>query len=216
MSIKEILKNLDDAGEKGKETKELMETLYLLAEQKADIFSMEIMNSINKGDDRKLPITTLIQQEKEISALAEKDIDNIGKIISNLLDLIVKHDKVTLVEKIKSSIVAALKSFLGTSIAKSDSIDKYYIVIDGYSAVRLDIKCWFHSVKSTSLHEYCEKVFCIVATKSIVDLSKIDISTFIHFYQHQLISSDIKGAELEQEIDHVRKIYDKFNKSMSD
>lgn len=214
-NIKKILDDLDKNKDINNETKELMETLYLLAEQKADVFLMEIMNSINQGDDRKLPVTVLIDQEKVINSLVEKDIANLESIVSDLLGLIVKHDKETVVKKIKESLCIALKSFFGTSIAKSDSMEKYFILIDGYSAIRLDIKCWFHSVESTSLYTYCEKISCVVVTKSIVDLSKIDISTFMYFYQTQLVSAGINGKELEEEMETVRKIYDKFQQSMS-
>lgn len=214
-NIKSILEKLDKSKDISSDAKELMETFYTLAEQKADIFLMEIMDSINKEDDRKLPVTVLIDEEKVINSYVEKDVQNLEEVISNLLDLFIKHDKENVVEKIKKSLIAALKSFFGSSIAKSDSIEKYYILIDGYSAIRLDIKSWFHSVKSTSLYTYCEKILCIVATKSIVDLSKIDISTFMYFYQTQLINSGVKGEDLEQEMDNVRKIYNKFQQSMN-
>lgn len=212
-SLKDILDNNENLSN---ETKELMETLFMLAEQKAEVFLMRIMDSINKEDDKKLPVTALVDEEKVISALVKNDVENLESLISNFLDLIVKHNKKTVVEKIKDSLVVALKTLLGSSSAQSDSIEKYYILIEDHSAVRLDIKFWYHSVESTSLHEHCEKITCTVATKSIVDLSKIDISTFLYIYQNQLISSEINKEDLEQELENVRKIYDKFQQSMKD
>lgn len=71
---------------------------------------MKIMDSINKEDDRKLSVTVLIDEEKVINSFVEKDIENLEDIISNLLSLFVKHNKETVVEKIKDSLVTALKS----------------------------------------------------------------------------------------------------------
>lgn len=213
--IRGIINKLDKSKEISDETKELMETLYLLAEQKANIFLMEMADSINKEDGKKLPVTALIDEEKLISVYVKEDVENLEEIIDNLLGIFIKHNKEKLVERIKKTLITVLKSFFGSSIAKSDSMEKYYVLIDGYSAIRIDIKTWFRSVESTSLTEYCEKILCVAAIKSVVDLSKIDISTFMYFYQDQLMNMGIKGQDLEQEMDNIRKIYDKFKQDMN-
>lgn len=51
----------------------------------------------------------------------------------------------------------------------------YYVAIDGLSPIRVDIKSWYCSVTASSIASKMEKIVVVVATKSIIDITRIDL-----------------------------------------
>ncbi|MCM1246414.1 MAG: hypothetical protein NC293_12300 [Roseburia sp.] len=115
------------------------------------------------------------------------------------------------VKGIGKMLSGALTAFLGEGVASSDKIEKYFVLTEGISIIRFDVKAWYHSVESKSIRTKMEKIVCVVGTKSIVDFSKIDLSTFIYFYQKQLIQSGMSASDLKKEIENVKNIYNEFH-----
>ena len=52
-----------------------------------------------------------------------------------------------------------------------------------------------------------ERVTSIVAVKSVVDLSKIDFSTFLNLYQGQLLETKMTHEELKEALNQAKEIY---------
>ena len=214
-TIKKAVEGFDTSSEIGMMQKEILETLYASAEQQAEIFMHEIMDSIN-GDknDRKVPITSLVAQTQEIRVMTSKSTADIQKTVNDSLDSFLTGE-VKVVKGIEKLLSGALTSFFGDSIGLSKKMEKYYILTEGISTVRFDVKCWYRSVQSKSIYSQAEKIACVVGTKSVVDFSKIDLSTFTYLYQEQLSRSGINGDDLENEIKKVKEIYREFHEDVN-
>lgn len=208
-TIRKTIEEADRSKPLTEEGKEVLETLFALAEQQADVFMMEIIDSIKIGDDKKIPVTSLVSQTKEIRAMTKKSTQDIQNTVKECLDSFLNGEP-NIVKGIEKLLSGALTVFLGESIGTMSKTEKYYVLTEGLSTVRFDVKCWYRSVQSASLIDRAEKVACIVGTKSVVDLSKIDLSTFIYLYQDQLRKSGIKGDDLQNEIKKVKEIYNDF------
>lgn len=175
---------------------------------------MEIMDSIKSGGDKKIPVTSLVAQTTEIRAITSKSTQDIQITVTGCLDSFLGGNK-DVVGGISKLLSGALNVFLGESVASVSKTDRYYILTEGLSAVRFDVKCWYRSIQCKSLYSKAEKVSCFVGTKSIVDLSKIDLSTFVYLYQQQLINSGVTGADMKEELKTVKEIYNEFQTTVS-
>lgn len=213
-TIRKAIDGLDTSGETGLLQKEILESLYETAEKQAEIFMLEIMDSMN-GDkkDRKIPVTSLVAQSQDIRVMTSKSTADIQKTVSQSLDSFLSGAS-EVVKGIEKLLSGALTVFLGESVAHTSKMEKYYILTEGISTVRFDVKCWYRSVESKSIYSRAEKVSCVVGTKSVVDFSKIDLSTFTYLYQDQLSRSGIKGDDLENEIKKVKEIYKEFHENI--
>lgn len=209
-TIKKAIEGFDDSKDLESAQKEVLETLYALADQQSEVFMMEIMDSIKGGDDKKIPVTSLVAQTKEIRVMTSKSTEDIQKTVNGCLDSFLDGGTPGIVKGIEKLLSGALTAFLGESIGATGKVEKYYVLTEGLSTVRFDVKCWYRSIRSKSLYSRAEKVCCVVGTKSVVDLSRIDLSTFIYLYQEQLKNSGIKGDDLQNEIKKVKEIYNDF------
>ena len=212
-TIRNAIKEFDGTEELNNAQKEVLETLYALANQQSEVFMMEIMDSIKGGDDKKIPVTSLVAQTKEIRAMSSKSTEDIQNTVKDCLDSFLDGTP-GVVNGIEKLLSGALTVFLGESVGSTGKIEKYYVLTEGLSTVRFDVKCWYRSIQSKSICSKVEKVTCVVGTKSVVDLSKIDLSTFLYLYQEQLKNSGIKGDDLQNEIKKVREIYNDFQDSV--
>lgn len=213
-TVRKVIESCDATNELEAAQKEALEALYTVAEQQADIFMMEIMDSIKVGGDKKIPVTSLVAQTKEIRAMTAKSTEDIQATVSGCLDAFLGGNK-DVVGGIEKLLSGALNVFLGESVGAVGQTEKYYILTEGLSAVRFDVKCWYRSIQCKSLYSKAEKVTCFVGTKSIVDLSKIDLSTFVYLYQQQLMNSGVTGADIRSELKLVKEIYNEFQSSVS-
>lgn len=210
-SIKGAIQGFDTSTEQGMLQKEILETLSQSANQQAEIFMMEIMNSVNGNErDNKIPIAALVDQTKEIRAFTSDSMSDIKKTVGGSVDSFLNGGS-DVVKGIGKILSGALTAFLGEGVASSDKTERYFVLTEGISIIRFDVKAWYHSVSSKSIRTKAEKIVCIIGTKSIVDFSKIDLSTFIYFYQKQLIQSGMDASELKKEIENVKKIYNEFH-----
>lgn len=213
-SVKGAIQGIDTSEEEGKLRKEVLETLVQSANQQAEIFMMETMNSINGNEkDNKIPIASLVDQTKEVRAMTSKSMSDLKKTVGSSVDSFLNGGS-DVVKGIGKLLSGTLTVFLGEGIASSDKIEKYFVLTEGLSIVRFDVKCWYQTVVTKSIHTQAEKIVCVVGTKSIVDFSKIDLSTFIYFYQKQLRQSGLTAADLENEIKNVKQIYSEFHEQL--
>lgn len=212
-SVRKAIEQFNNSNEKKEEQQEVLETLYALADQQSDVFMMEIMDSIKIGDDKKIPVSTMVAQTKEIRAMSANSTQDIQKTVKECLDSFLSgtHNIVQGIEKLLSG---ALTAFLGESVGVTGKMEKYYVLTEGLSTVRFDVKCWYRSINSKSIRSQYEKVTCVVGTKCIVDLSKIDLYTFLYLYQEQLKRAGIKGDDLQSEIKKVKEIYNDFHENI--
>ena len=55
-----------------------------------------------------------------------------------------------------------------------------------------------------------ERIVTVVATKSIIDVNRIDLATFLYLYQGQFDVNNMTQDELTKAIDAAANVYNKF------
>lgn len=185
-----------------------------LGTAKAEIFVRDIQTSLlTAGEERSnktVPVTFIVGNKKEIRAFSSSEADNIGDVVSRSLTAFLSGNKDTIINGVGNLITNALNIFLGSSEASSDTIEMYYVATDGLSPVRVDIKAWYQSVQAQSIKKKMERVVTVVATKSVIDVNRIDLATFLYLYQGQFDVSKMTQEDLKMAIEAAADIYNTF------
>ena len=213
-TVKNAIKKLDSSKEALEEKKDAVKALEELGKAKAEIFVRDIQsNLLTAGEERSnktVPITYMVGSKKEVRAFASKEAGNIGKVVNDSLSAFLSGNKNTIANGVGNLISSALNIFLGEAEASSDTIESYYVATDGLSPVRIDLKAWYYSATAKSITTEVEKIIAIVATKSVIDVNRIDLGTFLYLYQGQFNVDKMTTEELSQAIDEAANVYNKF------
>lgn len=213
-AIKSAIKSFDATDSKYEEQLEAIRALEALGTAKAEIFVRDIQTSLmtagQENSNKTVPITFMVASKKEVRAFSASEAGNIGTVVNNSLSAFLGGNKDTIIKGISELISSALNIFLGEGNAESDTIEMYYVATDGLSPVRIDVKSWYQCVTAKSITTKMERVVTVVATKSVIDVNKIDLGTFLYLYQKQLDVSKISQEELYDAIDSAANIYNRF------
>ncbi len=213
-SIKSKVKSLDSTNEKFEEQLEAVRALEALGAAKAEIFVRDIQtNLLTAGEEKSnktVPVTFMVGSKKEIRAFSSSEAGNIGKVVNDSLTSFLSGNKNTIINGIGNLISSAMNIFLGEGEATNDTIEMYYVATDGLSPVRVDIKSWFQCTTAKSITSRMERVVAVVATKSVIDVTRIDLGTFLYLYQGQFDVSKMTQEELQAAIDAAADVYNKF------
>lgn len=213
-AIKAAIKSFDTADEKFEEQLEAVRALEALGAAKAEIFVRDIQTSLLTAGEEKsnktVPVTFVVGSRKEIRAFSSSEAGNIGRVVNDSLASFLSGKKENIVNGIGNLVSNAMNIFLGEGEASSDTIEMYYVATDGLSPVRVDIKSWFQCVQAKSITSRMERVVTVVATKSVIDVNRIDLGTFLYLYQGQFDVNTMTQEELSDAIDAAADIYNKF------
>lgn len=215
--IKKAIESFDSTNQNFEEQKEAVKALEELGTAKAEIFIRDIESDLlSAGADQSnqtVPITYIVDSRKAVRAFSSKEVDNIGSVVTNALSSFISGKKENIINGVGSVIDNALKVFLGEGHASVDSMEMYCVATDGLSPVRIDLKAWYYSVTASSITTKMEKITVVVATKSIIDVTRIDLSTFLYLYQRQFDVNKMEPSELKAAISEAADIYNTFVQS---
>lgn len=213
-TIKSAIKSFDETDSKYEEQLEAIRALEALGTAKAEIFVRDIQTSLmtagQESSNKTVPITFMVASKKEVRAFSASEADQIGTVVNNSLSAFLSGNKDTIIKGVGELISSALNIFLGEGNAESDTIEMYYVATDGLSPVRIDVKSWYQCVTAKSITAKMERVVTVVATKSVIDVNKIDLGTFLYLYQSQFDVNAMTTKELEKAINEAADIYNKF------
>lgn len=213
-TVRSAIKSLDQADAAINEQKEAIKALEELGRAKAEIFVRDIERSLltagNEESNKTVPVTFMVGNKKEIRAFSSSETDNIGNIVSDCLNSFLSGNKSSIITGVGKLITGALGIFLGNAEASSDTIEIYYVVTDGLAPVRIDLKAWYYCVTASSITTKMERVVTVVATKSVIDVTRIDLGTFNYLFQTQLQGADMTHEELKKAITEAGEVYNLF------
>lgn len=196
------------------EQKDAICFLERLGEARAEIFIRDIQASLMTAGEEKsnktVPITFLLSSHREVRAFSASEIGNIGTAVSVALKSFLNSDKELIINGLSGVITDALKRFLGSDEASSDTIEMYFIATDGLSPVRIDIKAWYYSVTAESIRRSMERITTVVATKSSIDVTRIDLATFLFLFEHQFAPDAMSTDELAQAVNDAADVYNTY------
>jgi hypothetical protein len=213
-TIKNAISKIDQSEASAAEQKEALRALEELGKAKAEIFVRDIQTGLRAAGEEKnnktIPVSCMLSSKKEIRAFSSSENANIGNVVTGALSSFLNGKKENIINGAGNLITGALTVFLGEGSASSDAIEMYYIAIDGLTPVRIDVKAWYCTVTATSIKTKMERVVTVVATKSVIDITRIDLATFLYLYQSQFDANRMTPQELKAVIEEAANIYNTF------
>lgn len=209
-TFRKIINDLDGTDELVAAQKEAVKALATLASFKAENMLLEIEESlISAGQSTNLtiPVSAKVKQLYQTRAYSATESNNIESIVKSSMNKFLSGSDDLVVEGIVSLITDSLSLFLGESSADTGEIQSYYIAVEGLSVVRVDVYGWYQTVQASSIYKKMEKVTAIVAVKSVVNLSKVDYSTFIYIYQKQLEKTGMNHEALKKAMKDIKDLF---------
>jgi len=213
-AIRNAVMSFDPAPDRAKEQKELVETLAQLAETKAENYEMAIQQELNdagSNTNRTVPIEAILVTKRETHAYSSSKVDQIGKTIGSSLKQFASGTADGILNGVTTLMTEALTAFLGEASAATGTTEQYYVMTEGLSVIRVDLKAWYLNVQSGGISTNMQRVSAFVAAKSAVDLAKIKFNTFLNLYQKQLAAAKIDQEKIQVALQEARKIYVSFN-----
>lgn len=213
--VKKIIDEFDSSDELAQVQRELVEGLAKYAQSKADIFEIEIRESLRtagKDDNKTIPVTSIVAAQTFVRAYTSKSGADIANIVNESLAAFVQGTSESVLSGVGKLITKGLSVFLGESSASTGEESQYYVMTEGIAIVRVDTRAWYLNVSSKSVFEKMERVVAFVGVKSTVDLKSIDFNTFLYLYQRQLILAGLDQQQLVKALTEAKEIYDLYNK----
>lgn len=210
--IKDAIASVDQADSKAAEIKELLNVLYNYGTEKATNFENTIDTDLRTAgtlENNTVPVSAKIASHQEIRVTTKDTPDtDITDTIGSVLKEVLTGTKDGIIDGLTDLIDTGLKVVLGAGEGEEREDHTYYIATEGLGIVRLDLRYWCRQVTAESITKYAEKSIVCMAVKSSVDISKIDLNTFLTTYSVQLSKCQIPDDQLKEEIQNARDIYE--------
>jgi len=212
-AIGNIIKQFDGSDELAQTQREVIESLSQLGDAKAEFFDLSLredLRSAGQATNPTVPISSIVTSTRQVRAFTSTSAGHIAAEIKAALGAFIKGSPEGVLDGIGQLMTSALTVFLGDASASTGTIYEYYVLTEGLSVVRLDLKAWYLNVTAKSIYEKMERVSAFVAIKSVVDLTKIDFSTFLYLYQQQLFNGKVPEPDLQKALAVAKEIYKDF------
>jgi hypothetical protein len=212
-SIGNIIKQFDGSDELAQTQREVVESLSKLGEAKADFFDLtlkEDLRTAGQSGNATVPISSILASTRQVRAYSSLDAGHIADEIKTALAGFVQGTPEGVLDGVGQLMTSALTVFLGQASASTGTVSDYYVLTAGLSVLRVDLKAWYLNVTAKSIYEKMERVSAFVAIKSVVDLSKLDFSTFLFLYQQQLYNGKVPDKDIKEAMTIAKEIYKEF------
>jgi hypothetical protein len=215
-AIRNIIKEFDGSDEMANAQREVVESLSKLGDARADFFDLtlkEKLRTAGKEGNDTIPISSILASTRQVKAFSSESAGHIAEEVKKALTGFVSGTPEGVLDGVGTLISAALTIFLGEASASTGTISEYYVLTSKLSVVRVDLMAWYQNVTAKSIYEKMERVSAFVAIKSVVDLSKLDFSTFLFLYQQQLEAGKVPETDIKKALADARLIYKDFGKT---
>jgi len=202
----------DIAGDLKEECNAHLDTLIALADAKAEYYAEMIKSSLYSagyGSDKSFPIHCIQSFTYHTKAYNAEDENSISNVIKDSIKGFVHESKTETVTTILSEYV---KTLFGSSGQAEHKIQRYFVILEGVSIIRLDFVGWSRVVSQSLIKTKCEKIGTFVLYRSIVDMSKVSINDFISVYQ-ETIRAENEGISTREIIQKCQELYYLFKTS---
>lgn len=216
--VKSAVEALDVSDEMSKTQKELLSTLNSLAETKAQLFQKQLDEEIlgaASGGNKTVPVSSIVGWTSIVRVLAHNKPNDIGGTVRTSLAKFLSGTASGVLDGVANVMTEALSGFFGESVASSSMLEQYYVLTEGVSVLRVDIKAWYQQVEATGLRESVESICVVAAKKSTVDLSRIDLATLLFIYKNLLEQGKAGADVIEDAITQAQQIWQKLRGSQS-
>jgi hypothetical protein len=214
-SIHDFLNELDNSSQYAEAAKQQVDTLVKLAEAKAETFRNQIKSNLRTAgtnDNATIPIEAIRESFEETYAYYSDDSDKIKETIKNAITKLSPGTKQDVADGVSTTVTDLIGGFLGQAEGSDKTTGATKVLAEGLSIIRVDFLVWKYNGKSAGLLKqdaHCASAFVLV--KSMVDMSKLGLNTFLNVYQNQL-KSVMDNKSFEEAMTEANKIYRHFHK----
>lgn len=215
-AIHEMAKQLDAADDVKAEQEAHIQTLTVLAQAKVDLFMSEIKQDLlnaGTGTDQTVPIKKILDATQQTHAYSSSSASAISTTVNAAVADFVQGDKKSILDGVGALISSSVTALFGEGDADEQTMSKYYVLTEGQSIIRLDVRGWSRQVTGTALSKKVDKVSAFAATKSSADVTHLDYNTFLDLYQPLLFANTtdpLTEDQIEAEMNETKKIFDAF------
>lgn len=211
-AIKNAIASMNQSESKAAEIKEILNLLHIYGVKKAEDFENTIdkdLRTVGTLDNKTVPVSEIIASHQEIRVTTKDPSDSdMTNTIGSVLKEVLTGTKEGIIDGLTDLINIDLKVIMSAEEGEEREGHTYYIATEGLGIVRLDLRYWCRQVTAESITKYAVKSIVCTAVKSSVNVSKIDLNTFLTTYSVQLSRCQIPDDQLKEEIENARKIYE--------
>jgi hypothetical protein len=141
--------------------------------------------------------------------------DKLNESVKKIVSSFIKGGTTNTANGITDSVCAVLDSIIGSSFGVESRRVSYYVAVEGFSIVRVDVAIWHQNISAAQLVTNKDTdLFAYYAVKSAIDLNKIKFNTFLAVYQGVLLNAETKNAStITADLADAHKVF-KFLKDM--
>ncbi|HEX4917383.1 MAG TPA: hypothetical protein VFV43_05755 [Limnobacter sp.] len=216
-TIRDLIKDNDDVRNLTEDARKHLDALMALAETKGELFRERITTSIMNagvGSDKTIPITQILDSSMEVRAYRKQSGDKLKESIKSSVSNFVAGGKENIINGVTGLLSTAIDALFGSSEAGGVEFQKYYVLTEGLSIIRLDVWGWAQKIEATSLTSIAEQISVFTYYKSAVDVRHLDFNAFLSLYQNVMLHEDaaMSSKDIEKELDEVGEVFDLFKK----
>lgn len=207
-TIEDIIAQITDNTKLGEAQRAILESLAITAYRTEELFKIELMNKIDNDINEKIPVKKM-SDLKSIIGVHTKDttFNNIHENVSLLMQPVLE-DSSCLVARIIPRLFAYSLYLLFEDIGNMyRTITRRYVYTDRASIYKLELLICAYKNPCPSLLNTVSSVYCVVGSKSTVDVNRIDFPTLADFYQLQLSAHGIEEKALNYLFYEIKDTY---------
>lgn len=208
--LKNAIKSVDPAPEKRDEINLALDLMFELASAKCEAFNTQIADSLRTAGTQEnptIPITNTLAHQYDMRGYVK---ENAGSVIPEVMDALGKFidgGTKNILGGITSILSASINTLLGAGEGTQLERHDYFIAVEGFAIVRLDVKMWVRHISVKGITDKIESIMAFSAIKSSVDINKISFNTFLQAYKLQLEMAGLSAKDLMAEIELAKKIF---------
>lgn len=211
--LAEAIKKLDPTPNKLTELTLALGLLSELSENKVLEFKNEVESSYRTAgtdENRTAPITTIVATHSEYRAYVKDDAGKIPGEVASSIKKFVSGGSENIITGIADLVTTAITAILGSGQATQQEVRSYYITVQARALVRYDILAWRRLVEAQGITTQIQACMAIYASKASIDVSALDLNTFLLAYEDQLTKMNFTDKETLAYIDQAEEIYKKL------
>lgn len=211
--LKAAINALDPAPDKKSELTLALNLLSELCQQKVDAYAAAIDSELRTAgsvENKTIPITEILASHKEYRAYVSSDAGKIATEVSAAIKNFITGGNDKIVDGVASLVTTGIEAIIGAGSGSQQELSSYYIIVQGFSLIRFDVRVWSRTIEATGITKQIENAMAIAAFKSSVDIRKISLNTFLNAYVDQLGKIGLTESDWKTYLTTAEDLYDKL------
>ena len=216
--LKNAIEALDPAPDKKTQITLALSLLSELCEQKVSQFTQQIESELRTAgttENRTIPVTEILATHTEYRAYIRDDAGKIAEEVSTAIKKFIAGTADSILDGIASIVTTGITAIIGAGSGVQQEMRSYFVVVQGFSIVRFDIRIWCRQIEAEGITTKIESALATAAYKSSVDIRKISLNTFLSTYQDQLVKIGIPESDWKSYLDTAEEMYERLKGEMN-